>query len=46
MGHASTRTTEKYYGRQKNIMAMEKARKTWSDASDETLSETPLNPTG
>jgi integrase/recombinase XerD len=29
MGHASTRTTEKYYGRQKNIMAMEKARATW-----------------
>ena len=29
MGHASTRTTEKYYGRQKNVMAMEKACATW-----------------
>jgi len=44
MGHASTRTTEKYYGRQKNIMAMGKARRTWSSGSDETTSENPLPP--
>ncbi|MBE6521838.1 MAG: site-specific integrase [Thermoplasmata archaeon] len=46
MGHASTRTTEKYYGRQKNIMAIEKARRTWSSGSDETPSENPLPPSG
>ena len=38
MGHASTRTTEKYYGRQKNTMAMDKARRTWSSGPDETSS--------
>ena len=42
MGHASTRTTEKYYGRQKNIMAMEKARATWDTNLDQTSSQDSL----
>ena len=42
MGHASTRTTEKYYGRQKNIMAMEKARATWDTDRDQTSSQESL----
>ena len=30
MGHSTTKTTERFYGRQKNRMAIEKARATWS----------------
>ena len=41
MGHSSTRTTERFYGRQKNLMAIEKARKTWGSDPEETSSETP-----
>ncbi|MDY0236663.1 MAG: site-specific integrase [Gudongella sp.] len=29
MGHSSTKTTERFYGRQKNTMAIDKARSTW-----------------
>jgi len=41
MGHSSTRTTERFYGRQKNLMAIEKARKTWESGPEETSSENP-----
>ena len=36
MGHATTKTTERFYGRQKNRMAIEKARATWSASSEGT----------
>lgn len=35
MGHATTKTTERFYGRQKNRMAIEKARATWTSKSEE-----------
>jgi integrase/recombinase XerD len=46
MGHSSTRTTERFYGRQKNLMAIEKARKTWESDLEETSSETPSDRDG
>lgn len=46
MGHSSTRTTERFYGRQKNLMAIEKARKTWGSDPEETSSETPTGHDG
>lgn len=46
MGHSSTRTTERFYGRQKNIMAIEKARATWDTDRDQTSSKDSPSPTG
>jgi len=31
MGHASTKTTEQYYARVKNTVAIEKAQKMWAE---------------
>jgi integrase/recombinase XerD len=33
MGHSTTKTTERFYGRQKNRMAIEKARATWASSN-------------
>ncbi len=46
MGHSSTRTTERFYGRQKNLMAIEKARETWEANRDQTSSRGSPSPTG
>jgi len=55
MGHATTKTTERFYGRQKNRMAIEKARATWSsdrsagselDGSQKSLVDNPPTVTG
>ena len=36
MGHSTTKTTERFYGRQKNRMAIEKARATWDSHEKES----------
>ncbi|MBR4203255.1 MAG: site-specific integrase [Candidatus Methanomethylophilaceae archaeon] len=46
MGHSSTRTTERFYGRQKNLMAIEKARETWEANRGQTSSSDSPSPTG
>lgn len=46
MGHSSTRTTERFYGRQKNLMAIEKARETWEANRGQTSSSGSPSPTG
>ena len=33
MGHSTTRTTEKYYGRRRNLQAIEKAKSVWDNSA-------------
>ena len=46
MGHSSTRTTERFSGRQKNRHAIEKARETWETNRNQTSSSDSPSPTG
>ncbi len=32
MGHSTTRTTEKFYGRRRNLQAIEKAKRVWDNS--------------